>query len=48
MTSTQPTVYFLYYWGTGPAEKLAEGFRAALNELGKGHTSTVTRAASSR
>ena len=23
--------------GTGPAEKLAEGFKAALNELGKKH-----------
>jgi hypothetical protein len=37
MTETQPTVYFLHYWGTGPAEKLADGFKAALNELGKGH-----------
>src|ERR1700682_1192725 len=37
MTGTQPTVYFLHYWGTGPAEKLATGFKAALNELGKGH-----------
>ena len=36
MTGTQPTIYFLHYWGTGPAEKLADGFRAALNELGKG------------
>ena len=35
MTSTQPTIYFLHYWGTGPAEKLANGFKAALNELGK-------------
>ena len=37
MTTTQPTIYFLHYWGTGPAEKLAEGFKAALNELGKAH-----------
>ncbi len=37
MTGTQPSVYFLHYWGTGPAEKLAEGFKAALDELGKGH-----------
>ena len=36
MTGTQPTVYFLHYWGTGPAEKLANGFKAALTELGKG------------
>jgi Domain of Unknown Function (DUF1259) len=38
MTTTQPTIYFLHYWGTGPAEKLAGGFKAALNELGKGHS----------
>ena len=35
MTQTQPTVYFLHYWGTGPADKLATGFKAAVNELGK-------------
>ncbi len=35
MTGTEPTIYFLHYWGTGPAEKLATGFRSALNELGK-------------
>src|SRR5438874_8095854 len=35
MTSGAPTVYFLHYWGTGPAEKLAGGFKDALNELGK-------------
>ena len=34
MTATEPAIYFLHYWGTGPAEKLARGFRAALNELG--------------
>ena len=28
-------VYFLHYWGTGPVEKLANGFKSALNELGK-------------
>jgi hypothetical protein len=35
MTQTQPTVFFLHYWGTGPADKLATGFKAALAELGK-------------
>ncbi len=35
MTSARPMVIFLHYWGVGPAEKLAKGFRAALNELGK-------------
>jgi hypothetical protein len=34
MTGTQPTVYFLHYWGTGSAEKLATGFKAALDQLG--------------
>jgi hypothetical protein len=37
MTTTQPAIYFLHYWGTGPAEKLATGFKAALDQLGKGH-----------
>ena len=35
MTGTQPSIYFLHYWGTGPVEKLATGFKAALSELGK-------------
>ena len=39
MTATQPDIYFLHYWGTGPAEKLGSGFKAALDELGKGKAS---------
>src|SRR3954453_6202022 len=35
MTGSQPVVFFLHYWGTGPTEKLASGFKAALDELGK-------------
>lgn len=35
MTSGQPTIYFLHYWGTGSTEKLATGFKAALDQLGK-------------
>jgi hypothetical protein len=35
---TQPIVIFLHYWGTGPADKLATGFKAALDELGKSST----------
>jgi hypothetical protein len=35
MTGSQPTIYFLHYWGTGPADKLATGFKAALDQLGK-------------
>jgi Domain of Unknown Function (DUF1259) len=36
MLGTQPTIYFLHYWGIGPADKLATGFKAALDQLGKG------------
>jgi len=35
MTAGQPAIFFLHYWGTGSTEKLANGFKAALNELGK-------------
>jgi hypothetical protein len=35
---TQPTVIFLHYWGHGSAAKLAEGFRAALDQLGHSKT----------
>lgn len=34
MTNTQPTVIFLHYWGQGPAERLAAGVRAAINQTG--------------
>lgn len=36
MFGTQPQIIFLHYWGTGPAAQLADGFKAALNELGHG------------
>lgn len=36
MIGTQPAVIFLHYWGRGPADKLATGFKAALDQLGKG------------
>jgi hypothetical protein len=36
MTGDRPMVIFLHYWGRGPAEKLATGFKSALDELGKG------------
>jgi len=35
MTTGEPTVYFLHYWGRGPAEQLARGVRVALDRLGK-------------
>jgi len=35
MIETQPVVIFLHYWGRGSAEKLAAGFKAALEQAGK-------------
>ena len=32
MVQEEPRVFFLHYWGTGPAEQLARGLRAALDE----------------
>src|SRR4029078_6075875 len=43
MTDTNPTVFFLHYWGTGPAQKLATGFKAALDQLGKGKSTAAAR-----
>lgn len=33
MIGTQPAVIFLHYWGRGPADKLATGFKAALDQI---------------
>jgi hypothetical protein len=35
MIGTQPAVIFLHYWGQGPAQRLAAGVRAAVDQLGK-------------
>jgi len=35
MIGTSPTVFFLHYWGKGPAQKLATGVRAAFDQTGK-------------
>lgn len=35
MTDTKPMIIFLHYWGRGSSDKLATGFKAALDELGK-------------
>jgi hypothetical protein len=43
MTGTNPAIYFLHYWGKGQASTLAGGFRAALDQLGKGQAQTSTR-----
>jgi hypothetical protein len=38
MTDVKPVVIFLHYYGTGPAAKLAQGVRAAVDLLGKAPT----------
>jgi hypothetical protein len=43
MTADRPMIIFLHYWGTGPAEKLATGFKAAVDELGTHGTATSSR-----
>jgi len=43
MTGTQPTIYFLHYWGTGPAEKLASGFKAAVSETARAKAPAATK-----
>jgi hypothetical protein len=35
MTEEKPIAIFLHYWGRGPAEKLANAFKATVGELGK-------------
>jgi hypothetical protein len=35
MLGTDPDVFFLHYWGRGPAQKLAAGVRAAVDTLGR-------------
>lgn len=34
MVHENPRIFFLHYWGIGPAEKLAKGLRAALDKTG--------------
>lgn len=35
MVHENPRIFFLHYWGVGPAEKLATGLKAALDQTGK-------------
>lgn len=39
MTDVKPVVIFLHYYGTGPAAKLAQGVRSAVDLLGKAPSS---------
>ena len=43
MTADRPMIVFLHYWGTGPADKLASGFKAAVNELGQHGAATASK-----
>ena len=36
MIHENPRIFYLHYWGTGEAEKLAHGLKAALDQTGKG------------
>ena len=36
MTTERPRIFFLHYWGVGPAERLARGLRAGLDATGRG------------
>ena len=35
MAGTNPTIFFLHYWGKGPAQKLATAVRAAIDKTAK-------------
>jgi hypothetical protein len=41
MLDTRPTIYFLHYWGTGPADKLATAFKSTLSELATPKTTSA-------
>ena len=38
MVHEEPRIFFLHYWGIGPAEQLANGLKAALNMTGRSTT----------
>jgi protein-tyrosine-phosphatase len=46
MTDVKPVVIFLHYYGTGPAAKLAQGVRAAVDQLGNTPTPAQAQASS--
>jgi hypothetical protein len=36
MVQEEPRIFFLHYWGVGPVDQLVKGFKAALDQTGKG------------
>lgn len=41
MVHEQPRIFFLHYWGRAPAEQLAKGLRAAIDQTGKKQGSSM-------
>jgi hypothetical protein len=41
MVHEEPRIFFLHYWGIGPAETLAKGLKAALDQTGKNENQTA-------
>lgn len=42
MIHEEPRIFFLHYWGVGPADRLAKALRAALDQTGKKNKSTTS------
>jgi hypothetical protein len=42
MVHEEPRIFFLHYWGVGPADKLAQGLKAALDQTGKARPKTAS------
>lgn len=40
MVHEEPRIFFLHYWGVGPAEQLAKGLKAALDQTGRRNEQT--------
>ena len=40
MVHEEPRIFFLHYWGVGPAEKMATALRSALDQTGRKNTRT--------
>ena len=40
MVHEEPRIFFLHYWGVGPAEQLAKGLKAALDQTGRKNEQT--------
>jgi hypothetical protein len=43
MIHENPRIFYLHYWGTGEAKKLAKGLKAALDQTGKSAKSSKTK-----